>query len=157
MEPPEWRAGLARYWLKYYNKVIGVDFAERSLQENLGAVGKNCCIRIPFNCEIGKRIFLGDDVFVNMGCTFLDVDRITIGDRTIFGPNVQLITGTHGENREIISAPITIGKDAWIGAGAIILPGITIGDNAIVGAGSVVTRDVPANIKVMGNPASVRG
>lgn len=113
----------------------------------------------PLYTDFGKNIRIGKKVFINFGCTFMDRGGITVDDNTFIGPNVQLITENHGikpdERRTLISKPIVIGKNVWIGAGAIILPGITVGENAVVGAGSVVTKDVPTNTVVAGNPAKI--
>lgn len=108
----------------------------------------------------GYNIFLADDVFLNYGCVLLDVCPIRIGAKTQIGPGVQLYAADHpreAKDREAgyeSGSPITIGKNVWIGGHAIVLPGITIGDNAVVGADSVVTRDVLANVTIVGNPAA---
>jgi len=96
---------------------------------------------------------------MNFGCSILDINAVTIGDDTKFGPNVQIYTPDHPRDPEVrrsgleSAMPITIGRNVWIGGGAIVVPGVTIGDDAIVGAGSVVTRNVPAGATVAGNPA----
>ena len=108
-----------------------------------------------------KYIRIGARTFINFNFTALDVAAITIGDDVQIGPNVQLLTPTHplepGPRRDKLEAakPITIGNNVWIGGGAIILPGVTVGENSVVGAGSVVTKDVPANVVAVGNPARV--
>jgi maltose O-acetyltransferase len=100
-------------------------------------------------------------VFFNFNCVVLDVMPVTIGDRTLFGPAVQIYTATHPLDATLRSQglesarPVTIGSDVWVGGGAIICPGVTIGDRAVIGAGSVVTRDVPPDVVVAGNPARV--
>jgi maltose O-acetyltransferase len=133
------------------------------LAERLGAVGAGSTIRPPFHCDYGFNIRLGAGVFLNFGCVVLDVVEVTIGDKTQIGPNVQILTADHPRSpadREAgleFGRPIHIGRNVWIGGGAIILPGVTVGDDAVIGAGSVVTKDVPAGITVMGNPARVRG
>ena len=135
--------------------------AAAALKEFLGGMGERCWINPPVHFDYGFNTFLGDDVFLNFGCTLLDVGRITIGDHTLIGPNVQLLTPTHPTDPELRrdlvegSKPITIGENVWIGGGAIVLPGVTVGDNAIIGAGAVVTKDVPAGATVVGNPARV--
>lgn len=104
---------------------------------------------------------MGEGTFVNYNLTALDVAPITIGSHCQIGPNVQLLTPTHpvepGPRRAKLEAalPITIGDNVWLGGGAIVLPGVTIGDNSVIGAGSVVTKDVPANVVALGNPARV--
>ena len=126
----------------------------------------------PFTIQYGRHVKLGEWTFVNMGATFLDSARITLGKKVAVGPNVQFITDTHPIRPEDRFQPpeegdmlpfrvvnmaheITVGDYVWIGAGAIILPGVTIGDGAMVAAGSVVTKDVPARMVVAGNPARI--
>ncbi|HJD74639.1 MAG TPA: sugar O-acetyltransferase [Bacteroides reticulotermitis] len=115
----------------------------------------------PFYCDHGDGIKLGEHVFVNANCTFLDGAYITIGDHTLVGPCVQIYTPHHPmdylERREPkeYAYPVTIGSDCWIGGGAIICPGITIGDRCVIGAGSVVTKDIPSDCIAVGNPARI--
>lgn len=129
---------------KYFSKITGQ------------AVGEDFNLNPPFYTDFGRNIRVGKRVFINFGCTFMDRGGVTIGDDAFIAPQVQLITENHGlepdRRRYITSRPIIIGKNVWIGAGAIILPGVHIGDGAVVGAGSVVTKDVPANTVVVGNP-----
>ena len=126
-----------------------------------GGVGKDVLIEAPFHCPYGFNIFLADGVFINAGCVILDSARVAIGRRTMLGPAVQIYCADHHRDPVKRAAgleqarPVTIGEDVWIGGGAIILPGVTIGDRAIVGAGSVVTKDVPEEATVRGNPARV--
>ena len=113
----------------------------------------------PFFCDYGWNIHAGENVFFNFNCVVLDVCRVTIGERTMMGPAVQIYTALHPMNAaERVAgpeygAPVTIGAECWIGGGAIVLPGVMIGDGAVIGAGSVVTRDVPAGMLAVGNPA----
>jgi len=111
----------------------------------------------PFYTNFGRFIKIGKNVFVNHACTFLDMGGITLEDDVLIGPKVNLITESHPmepENRKsLISRPIVVKRNAWIGAAATILPGVTIGENAIVAAGAVVTRDVLPNTIVAGVPA----
>ena len=129
---------------KYFSKITGQ------------AVGEDFNLNPPFYTDFGRNIRVGKRVFINFGCTFMGRGGVTIGDDAFIAPQVQLITENHGlepdRRRYITSRPIIIGKNVWIGAGAIILPGVHIGDGAVVGAGSVVTKDVPANTVVAGNP-----
>ncbi|MGW4940564.1 sugar O-acetyltransferase [Actinoplanes sp. NPDC004185] len=131
------------------------------LTELLGAFGTDSEIRPPFHCDYGYQTFVGARTFANFGLVSLDVARVTIGDDVQIGPNVQLLTATHpvaaGPRRDKWEAalPITIGDNVWLGGGVIVLPGITIGANTVVGAGSVVTRDLPADVVAVGNPARV--
>lgn len=113
----------------------------------------------PFHINYGKHTKIGKNVFMNFGCTFLDLGGITIEDNVLLAPNVSLLTEGHPivpENRHaLIPKSILIKKNAWIGAGATILQGVTIGENAIVAAGAVVTKDVPNNTIVGGIPARI--
>jgi len=116
-------------------------------------------VRPPLYVDYGSNITVGARTFVNYNLTALDVAAITIGEDCQIGPNVQLLTPTHplepGPRRDKLEAarPIVIGDNVWLGGGAIVLPGVTIGDNSVIGAGAVVTRDVPANVVAVGNPA----
>lgn len=118
-------------------------------------------IEAPIMMDYGWNVSLGSNVFIGFNCTFLDTCRITIGDRTLVGPNVSFYSATHPLDPKIrqgtrgpeFGKPITIGKDCWIGGQAIFVPGVTIGDGVTVGAGSVVTKNVPAHTVVAGNPA----
>lgn len=116
-------------------------------------------IYTPFYAGFGRNIRVGKNVFINSCCMFMDRGGIAIGDHAFVGPNVNLITTSHALDpagrRTTISRPIVLGKNVWIGAAAILLPGVTVGDNSVIGAGAVVTRDVPANTVVAGNPARV--
>jgi maltose O-acetyltransferase len=131
------------------------------LAELLGSLGEGSSIRPPLYVDLGPNIHIGARTAVNYHLTALDVARITIGDDCLIGPNVQLLTPTHpvepGPRRDKLEAarPITIGDNVWLGGGVVVCPGVTIGDNAVIGAGSVVTRDVPANVVAVGNPARV--
>ena len=150
-------------WLVRYNESLGLSGDERRvlLVERLGEVGKGAVIRPPFHCDYGFNIRLGSDVFLNFNCVILDVVEVTIGEGTQIGPAVQIYTADHPRDRAQrregleFGRPVRIGRNVWIGGGAIILPGRTIGDDSVIGAGSVVTRDVPAGTTVVGNPARV--
>lgn len=146
-----------------YNTTGPSEGAERRrlLEELLGSVGSEVELRPPLYVDYGSQISVGDRVFANFGLVALDVATITIGDDVQMGPNVQLLTPTHpvepGPRRDKWegSGPIVIGDNVWIGGGAIVLAGVTIGENTVVGAGAVVTRDLPANVVAVGNPARV--
>jgi maltose O-acetyltransferase len=133
----------------------------RFLQERLAAIGPDSMIRPPFHCDYGFNVSLAG-VFLNFNCIILDVVEVVIGDGTQIGPAVQIYAADHPRDAETrktgleFGRPVRIGKDVWIGGGAIILPGITIGDGAVIGAGSVVTRDVGPGVTVAGNPARPR-
>lgn len=138
------------------------DALRRSLLPQLfGHCGENVHVEPPFRCDYGVHISLGDRVYLNFECVFLDCARITIGDDVMFAPGVHLYAATHPLNAverikgPELAAPITIGDRCWIGGRTIVLPGVTIGENTTIGAGSVVTRDVPANVVAAGNPCRV--
>ena len=153
----------SKAWMAIYNAVPDRPATERLalLQAHFGAVGVGCVVRPPFFCDFGYNIRLGDNVFMNFNCVILDINEITIGDRTQIGPAVQIYAADHPRDAESRAAglefgrPVKIGKDVWIGGGAIIVPGVTIGDGAVIGAGSVVTRDVAPGAIVGGNQARV--
>lgn len=128
------------------------------IREMFGSVGKDVWINQPLTLAVGSTVTIGDGTYINSGMTFIDDYKITIGKGCLFGTNVTLCTTGHPIDPEerakgsMYSFPITIGDGAWIGAGAIILPGITIGEYAVIGAGSVVTKDIPAYTIAAGNP-----
>ena len=135
---------------------------EALLKEMFAEIGEGCYIEPPFHSNFGGgHVHFGKFVYANFNLTLVDDTHIYVGDYTMFGPNVTVATAGHPilpELREKIyqyNFPVTIGRNCWIGAGAIILPGITIGDNTVIGAGSVVTRDIPANSVAVGNPCRV--
>ncbi|WP_041492973.1 sugar O-acetyltransferase [Burkholderia lata] len=114
----------------------------------------------PFHATGGTGMKIGRNVFVNQNCTFYDLGGLEIGDDVMIGPNVSLITSGHPvepsrRHDAVIAKPIVIGRNVWIGAGATIIGGVTVGENSVVAAGAVVTRDVPPNVLVGGNPAAV--
>lgn len=151
-------------WLARYNASLALPAEERwrILAERLGAVGPGTVVRPPFHCDYGVNIRLGARVSLDFNCIILDEADVTIGDDCRIGPGVQILTADHPREAAARATgvefghAITIGRNVWIGGGAIILPGITIGDEAVVGAGSVVTHDVPAGALVCGNPARPR-
>ena len=150
-------------WLARYNAAMGEPAAvwHKLLRERVPAAGEGVMVRPPFYCDYGFNLRLGANVFLNYNCVILDTAPVTIGDDTRIGPAVQIYTADHPRDPATRRSglekgvPVTIGRNVWIGGGAIILPGVSIGDDAIVGAGSVVTRDVPAGATVVGNPAKL--
>jgi maltose O-acetyltransferase len=118
-------------------------------------------IQPPFYCDYGYNIQIGAKVFFNFNCVVLDVAQVTIGSRTMFGPNVQIYTATHPMDHKLRASglenakPIDIGEDIWVGGSAVICPGVTIGDRSVIGAGSVVTKNIPADVFAAGNPCRV--
>ncbi len=151
----------AREWMVSYNAAFAAPLAERHalLANRFGAVGEGVDIRSPFFCDYGFNIRAGNRVFLNFNCVILDVAEVTIGDDTQIGPAVQILGADHPrdpvERRSglELGRPVRIGRNVWIGGGAIIVPGVTVGDDAIIGAGAVVTRDVAPGATVVGNPA----
>jgi maltose O-acetyltransferase len=131
----------------------------KKLKSMFSSCGESVFIEYGFHCDYGQMISLGDRVYINHSCSFLDGGRINIGNDCLIGPKVQLITVSHDTqpserlNKRNFVADINIGDNVWIGAGAIILPGLSIGDGAVIGAGSVVTKDVASSTLFAGNPA----
>ena len=132
------------------------------LREMFAEIGENCYIEPPLRANWGGRhVHFGHDVYANSNLTLVDDTHIYVGDHTMFGPNVTLATAGHPilpELRERLyqyNAPVRIGRNCWIGAGVIVVPGVTIGDDTVIGAGSVVTRDIPGGAVAVGNPCRV--
>lgn len=137
-----------------------IDQARKILSQILGKeVDPTTTLFPPFNTNFGRFTSLGKRVFINHGCSFLDLGGISIADDVLIGPQVKLVSETHPLNPEerssFIGSPIRIERNAWIGAGAVILPGVTIGENAVVAAGAVVSKNVEANTVVGGVPAKL--
>jgi maltose O-acetyltransferase len=147
--------------LRLYNLAEAASERQTILQQMLGRVGQESIIEPPFYCVYGQHIHLGDHVYLNVQCTILDCNEVHIGHHVMIGPNVQIYTAAHDLRAEAriqgweVARPVLIEDNVWIGGGAILLPGVNIGRNAVVGAGAVVTRSVPANTVVAGNPARV--
>jgi maltose O-acetyltransferase len=157
---PEIQADLAAMaaWLARYN--ISLPPARpQLLRERFGAVGDGAEVRPPFFCDYGFNIRLGAGVFLNFNCVILDVVEVTIGERTQIGPAVQIYAADHPRDPDQrrsgleFGRPVHIGRNVWIGGGAVILPGVVVGDDAVIGAGSIVTKDVAPGTTVRGNPA----
>ena len=137
-----------------------VDVRRAILRDLFGRGGDTVWMQPPFFCDYGTNIELGERVFFNFNCVVLDVCPVRIGDYTLFGPAVQVLTPVHPMNaelrrREEYGKPIEIGADVWVGGGALILAGVRIGSRSVIGAGSVVTRDVPDGVFAAGNPCRV--
>lgn len=132
------------------------------LKEMFAEIGDGCYIEPPFHSNWGgKHVHFGKNIYANFNLTLVDDTHIYVGDYTMFGPNVTVATAGHPILPELrekgyqYNAPVSIGKNCWIGAGVIIVPGITIGDNVVIGAGSIVTKDIPSNVVAVGNPCKV--
>ena len=132
------------------------------LKDMFAEIGENCYIEPPLHANWGgKHIHFGKSVYANFNLTVVDDTHVYVGDCTMIGPNVVIATAGHPILPELrekgyqYNVPVRIGKNCWIGAGAIILPGVNIGDNTVIGAGSVVTKDIPANAVAAGNPCKV--
>ncbi len=139
-----------------------LDKRQALMKEMFAEIGENCYIEPPFHSNFGgKHCHLGNNVYFNFGATMVDDTHIYIGDCTMLGPNVVLATAGHPILPELreqgyqYNAPIHIGKNCWLGAGVIVMPGVTIGDNTVVGAGSIVTKDLPSNVVAVGNPCRI--
>jgi len=150
----------ARLLAKQFNDSSDLEKDLRSsiLAELLAVSQTNAWIEPPFYCDYGVNITLGDKVYFNFNCVVLDVAEVHIGDRTLFGPLVQVYTASHPLSATErasgleLGKTIRIGSDVWVGGGAIICPGVSIGDRSVIGAGSVVTRDIPPDVFAAGNP-----
>lgn len=135
---------------------------EEMLKNMFAEIGENCYIEPPLHANWGGRfVHFGKNVYANFGLTMVDDTEIFVGDGTMFGPNVILATAGHPilpvlrEKQYQFNMSIHIGKNCWLGAGAVVLPGVTIGDNSVIGAGSVVTKDIPSGVVAVGNPCKV--
>lgn len=153
----------ARMLTRLYNQTLETEENKRTelLQELFGSTEKNLYIEPTFRCDYGYNIHVGENFYANFDCVFLDVCEIRIGDNCFIAPGVHIYTATHPLNpTERISGveyglPVKIGDNVWIGGRAIINPGVTIGNNVVIASGAVVTRDVPDNVVVGGNPAKI--
>ncbi|MCK6265860.1 sugar O-acetyltransferase [Vibrio sp. ZSDE26] len=131
------------------------------MTELFAEVGKDCYIEPPLQANWGKHTHLGNCVYANFNLTLVDDTHIYIGDHVMIGPNVTIATAGHPIDPELrqeiaqFNIPVTIGKNVWIGANSVVLPGVTIGENTVIGAGSVVTKDIPSNVVAVGNPCRV--
>ncbi|WP_435947411.1 maltose O-acetyltransferase [Dryocola sp. BD586] len=152
----------ARHLVHRYNHTAPDESAVRKdlLEELLGSCN-DAYIEPSFRCDYGYNIYLGQNFYANFDCVILDVCPVRIGDNCMFAPGVHIYTATHPLDARTRNSgaefgkPVTIGNNVWIGGRAVINPGVTLGDNVVVGSGSVVTKDVPANCVVAGNPARI--
>lgn len=132
------------------------------LKKMFAEIGEGCYIETPFHANFGgAHVHFGKNIYANFNLTLVDDTHIYVGDNTMFGPNVTLATAGHPVLPELrnkayqFNIPIHIGKNCWIGAGSVILPGVTLGDGSVIGAGSVVTKDIPSGVVAVGNPCRV--
>ncbi|MBO5396167.1 MAG: sugar O-acetyltransferase [Clostridia bacterium] len=139
-----------------------LDKREEMLKEMFAEIGENCYIEPPFHANWGgKHVHFGKNVYANFGLTLVDDTHIYVGDGTMFGPNCVIATAGHPilpelrEKQYQFNVPVHIGRNCWLGAGVLVMPGVTIGDNTVIGAGSVVTKDIPGNVVAVGNPCRV--
>lgn len=152
-----------RLSIKALNETREDEIVERRrlLKQLIPNAALDLWVEPPFFCDYGYNIRVGERVFFNFNCIILDVAPVTIGTRTMFGPNVQVYTATHPLNHIERSSgleyakAIVIGEDVWVGGSAVICPGVTIGDRSVIGAGSVVTKDIPSDVFAAGNPCKI--
>ena len=151
-----------RLWA--FNQLKPSDLAEKEayMKEVFAECGEGCYIELPFRANWGgAHVHFGNKVYANFNLTAVDDGNIYVGDNVMFGPNVTIATAAHPVEPEQrrqglqFNLDVHIGANVWVGAGAVILPGVTIGENSVIGAGSVVTKDIPANVVAVGNPARV--
>lgn len=132
------------------------------LREMFAEIGEGCYIEPPLHANFGgHHVHFGNRIYANYNLTLVDDTHIYVGDHTMFGPNVVLATAGHPIEAQLrdkglqYNMPIRIGRNCWLGAGVIVMPGVTIGDNVVIGAGSIVTKDIPSNVVAVGNPCKV--
>ena len=147
-----------------YNRTSRLQFEKRTalLKQVFAEVGEGTYVESPyFGNWGGHHVHLGKNVYINSGLKLVDDTHIYIGDYTMLGPNVVLATAGHPIDPQLrekalqYNLPVHIGRNCWLAAGVIVMPGVTIGDNSVIGAGSVVTKDIPANVVAVGNPCRV--
>ena len=152
------------HFLKEYNALGQGDEAEMQalLQKMFAECGEGVYLQPPFYANwAGRNVHVGDNVYANFNLTLVDDAHIYIGERTMIAPNVTITTATHPVSPRLrargiqYNKDVHIGRNVWIGAGAIVLPGVTIGDNSVIGAGAVVNKDIPANVVAAGVPCRV--
>ena len=157
----EREANKVRIWR--YNQLSPADRETRDklIREIIGKCGKSVSFEVPFHCDYGWNIEVGENFYANYNCTILDVGHVKIGKNVMFAPNVSIFTAGHPVHPDSRNSgyeygiPVTIGDNVWLGGGVIVTPGVTIGNNVVIGAGSVVTKDIPDNVIAVGNPCRV--
>lgn len=153
----------ARRLTREYNQTLETEIEERTdiLKNLFGSIGTNTYVEPTFRCDYGYNIETGDNFYANFDCIMLDICPIRFGDNCLLAPGVHIYTAAHPldpveRNSGIeFGKPVTIGNNVWIGGRAVINPGVTIGDNVVIGSGAIVTRDIPDNVVVGGNPAKI--
>jgi maltose O-acetyltransferase len=151
----------ARDLLHLFNASGSPSERQDVLERLLGRIGTDSIIEPPFHCTYGKNTYIGDHAYLNFSCVIIDNNEVHLGDHAMIGPAVQIYTAAHPLEAEPrvqgweVAKPVRLEDNVWVGGGAILLPGVTVGRNAVVGAGAVVTKDVPSNTVVAGNPARV--
>ena len=147
-----------------FNQLKPSDYEEKEkyMKEVFAECGDNCYIELPFHANWGgHHLHFGSNIYVNFNLTVVDDGHVYVGDRVMFGPNVTIATAGHPINPELrgrglqFNRDVSIGENAWIGAGVVIVPGVHIGKNSVLGAGSIVTKDIPDNVLAVGNPCRV--
>lgn len=155
--------GTARLKTRLFNETLEYETDKRieMLKNLFGSTGNSLYVEPTFRCDYGYNIHVGENFFANFDCVILDVCEVRVGANCLLAPGVHIYTATHPINpierntmREY-GKPVTIGDNVWIGGRAVINPGVSIGDNAVIASGAVVTKDVPANVVVGGNPARI--
>ena len=150
--------------LKEYNAISHLDQDKRDamLKRMFAEIGEGCYVETPFHANWGgHHVHFGKNIYANFNLTLVDDTHLYVGDYSMFGPNVTIATAGHPIDPELrrqglqYNMPVHIGKNCWLGAGVIVMPGVTIGDNTVIGAGSIVTRDIPSGVVAVGNPCRI--
>lgn len=153
----------ARKLTRLYNQTLETEYEKRVrlLKELFGSTGNNVYVEPNFHCDYGYNIHVGENFYMNFDCVILDVCEVRIGDNCLVGPGVHIYTATHPIDPQERNTGLEYGKsvhighNVWIGGRAVINPGVNIGDNVVIASGAVVTKDVPNNVVVGGNPAKI--
>jgi len=157
------RRVMAKNIFKQFNQTTDeqAELRKELLKQLFGSIGENVYIEPNLTCEFGKNIFIGNDVYINVGAVLLDCSRITVGNHVLIGPNVGMYSGNHSLDPEeraqgaLIGGRITIEDKVWIAGDVKIMAGVTIGEGAVIGCGSIVTHDIPSRTVAAGNPCRV--